>query len=111
MNSSFIENPEIVKKVRRFGHHIVISIDLNFNISNFRDNFLIVIKINGKPIEFFINQIKSLNVGEVMINFVNKDGTMSGYQIDELRWFSKILDIPVIACGGCGCFSDIITFI
>jgi cyclase len=41
-------------------------------------------------------------VGEIMVNAVDRDGTMGGYDLKLLREVSAAVTVPVIACGGAG---------
>ena len=38
--------------------------------------------------------------GEIFLNDIDRDGTMSGYNIDLIRAVSDAVQIPVVACGG-----------
>lgn len=41
-------------------------------------------------------------VGEIIINSIDRDGTMRGYDLPLLREVSQQVNVPVIACGGAG---------
>lgn len=41
-------------------------------------------------------------VGEIMVNSVDRDGTMAGYDLKLLREVGVAVNVPVIACGGAG---------
>ncbi len=41
-------------------------------------------------------------VGEILVNAVDRDGTMGGYDLKLLREVSVAVTVPVIACGGAG---------
>jgi cyclase len=41
-------------------------------------------------------------VGEILVNAVDRDGTMGGYDLKLLREVSSAVTVPVIACGGAG---------
>ncbi len=45
--------------------------------------------------------------GEILLNSVDCDGTLEGYDLDLIREVSAAVDIPVIACGGCGSYEHI----
>lgn len=45
-------------------------------------------------------------VGEILLNCIDKDGTMEGYDLETLRDVSNALSVPVIACGGCSGYED-----
>ena len=40
--------------------------------------------------------------GELIIQSIEKDGTMEGYDIDLIRSISQAVSIPVVALGGAG---------
>ena len=44
--------------------------------------------------------IESNGAGEIMINSIDRDGTMKGLDIKLLEYVSNLTTIPVIACGG-----------
>ena len=50
---------------------------------------------------------QELGVGEVLLNSINRDGQMKGYDLSLVRSVADSVDIPVIACGGCGSMEDL----
>jgi cyclase len=44
--------------------------------------------------------------GEVLLQAIDRDGTMQGYDLRLIGSVSSILSIPVIACGGCSGYED-----
>ncbi len=50
---------------------------------------------------------ESLGVGELLVNAIDRDGTMRGYDLDAIREVSAAVRIPVIACGGAGSLGDL----
>lgn len=63
-------------------------------------------KINENPLEI-AKQMEVLGVGEIMLNSIDRDGTLTGYDLNLIKQFSSILNIPLIACGGCSSLRDI----
>lgn len=51
--------------------------------------------------------LQKLGVGEIFVNNVDQDGMMNGYDFDLVSRISSAVDVPVIACGGCGSMGDI----
>ena len=45
--------------------------------------------------------------GEILLNAVDRDGTMQGVDIDLIREASAIADVPLVAIGGVGSLADI----
>jgi cyclase len=46
--------------------------------------------------------------GEIMINSVDLDGTMSGYDLKLIELLSACVDIPIVFCGGAGSVGDLL---
>ena len=47
-----------------------------------------------------IRKYEENGAGELLINFVNRDGMYNGFEIDEIQKICDITNIPVIAAGG-----------
>ena len=41
-------------------------------------------------------------LGEILVTFVERDGTMQGYDIELIRRVTSCVSVPVIASGGAG---------
>ena len=50
----------------------------------------------------FLQMVEKLGVGELFINSIDRDGTMSGYDLALLKQVSDFVSVPVIASGGAG---------
>lgn len=46
--------------------------------------------------------IKNLNVGELLINSIDNDGGLMGFDIELIKLISKNVDLPIIVQGGAG---------
>ncbi|MFW9831293.1 MAG: AglZ/HisF2 family acetamidino modification protein [Candidatus Thorarchaeota archaeon] len=58
-------------------------------------------KTNLDPVMFAVD-VEANGAGEILLNSIDLDGTMKGYDIDLLSSVTKKVDIPVVACGGAG---------
>jgi cyclase len=45
--------------------------------------------------------------GEILLNDIDRDGTMKGYDEELISRFSSAVGVPVVACGGAGSLADI----
>lgn len=45
-------------------------------------------------------------IGELLVNSIDRDGTMSGYDFKLLSYVTTRVNVPVIACGGAGNIND-----
>jgi cyclase len=50
---------------------------------------------------------ESLGAGEILINSIDRDGSMLGYDLELLASVSAEVSIPVIALGGVGKWEDL----
>jgi len=62
---------------------------------------------NWSPIDF-ARHVEQLGVGEILLQSVDRDGTMAGYDSDIVREVVKAVSIPVVCLGGAGKFSHVI---
>lgn len=59
-------------------------------------------KTLAKPIKAFLTEVIDKGVGEILINDVDNDGVMEGFNIELLKDLSSNLAVPIIVCGGAG---------
>lgn len=108
-NSCAFFNPELIKQaVNEVGSQsVVVCIDYKKTFFNGSCVFVRNGKYNTKknPIEYAHN-IQDLNVGEIIMSNIDKEGSYSGYDIELLNEVSQNLSVPVVACGGAGCLHD-----
>jgi cyclase len=105
INTYAVENPSFVTEAaRRFGSSsVVVCIDAK---TNFFGKSTVHIKSGRKsthidPVDHAIH-MEQLGAGELIVNSIDRDGTMSGYDLELIRMISSQVHIPVIACGGAG---------
>ena len=63
-------------------------------------------KVSSDPVKYAM-KAEELGAGELMLCSIDRDGTMSGYDLSLIEKISESIDIPVIACGGAGNISDL----
>lgn len=111
INTYAIENPEFVKNAaKNFGSQsILVSIDAKLNSNGQYEVFTHGgTKPTGlEPVRVAKNMEK-MGAGEIMINSIDQDGTLSGYDIKLIKLVADAVNIPVIACGGAGSVEDFI---
>ncbi len=52
--------------------------------------------------------LSETGVGEILVNSIDRDGTMGGYDLKLLREVSAAVTVPVVACGGAGSIDDLV---
>ena len=76
------------------------------------DNKYKVFSNSGKSetnLDFFeyVDRLQDFGAGEILLNSIDRDGMMTGYDLELINDVSSKLRIPVIACGGAGSFDHI----
>ncbi len=114
MNSYAVENPGFIQQaVDMFGSQsIVICMDVK---RNFLGQYELYINGGDKgtkiePMEF-ARRMESLGAGELVVNSIDRDGSMLGYDIELVRSVASIVKVPVIASGGAGTMADFLAAI
>lgn len=59
----------------------------------------------------FISQLENFGAGEILLQSVRRDGTMSGLDVDSLQIAHQHTNIPIILSGGCSSALDAISAI
>ena len=54
-----------------------------------------------------IESIQSLGVGEVVLNFIDNDGLMNGFDFEAIKKFKKLVKVPLTVMGGAGSLDDL----
>lgn len=107
LNTALLENPDLVcAAADRFGSQsIVASIDVVLE----NGHYLTWCRARQRGLEPALDtalRAQKLGAGEIMLNNVDRDGTMVGYDLDLARSVCQAVSIPVILCGGAGSLDD-----
>ena len=54
-----------------------------------------------EPVEY-AGAMADAGAGEILLNSIDRDGTMGGYDLDLIKDVSAAVAIPLVACGGAG---------
>ena len=105
IGTASIKNNKIIKRVSdNYGSQcIIVSIDVKINNQK---NYEVYIhsgtSATGRDPISLAQEVESLGAGEILLNSIDRDGTMSGYDIEFIKSVSDVISIPVIASGGAG---------
>jgi len=109
INSASIVSPLVVKEASDlFGAQaVIVSIDAKKKVFG---GYEVYIQSGSKntgihPVEH-AKRMEQLGAGEIFINSIDKDGTMSGYDIELVSMITQAVSVPVVACGGAGRITD-----
>ena len=110
ISSAAILNPNLIKEAAGiFGSQsVVATIDIKKDIWGRKRVFINNGKINTKinPVEFS-QRLGILGAGEIVINSIDNDGVMKGYDLELLKVIKSNVTIPIISLGGAGNLEDI----
>ena len=109
INSYAYEKPNFIKEAAdEFGSStVVVSIDVNKKFLSKKQVYTLCgSKATGIDPVTFAKLMEDKGAGEIIINSIEKDGMMTGYDFDLVKRVSKSVTIPVIAAGGVGSFKD-----
>jgi cyclase len=105
IQSAAIERPAFISELAEiFGSQsVVVSIDIKRNIFNKAHLFA---SKSGKTLNSgwldFLRESVQRGAGEIVLNSVDRDGEMDGYDLQMIRDAVAIVKVPVIALGGAG---------
>jgi cyclase len=110
VNSLIQENPDVIKKViKQYGAQAVVaSVDFKKSFFGGKQPYSYI----GHNIKFslvdYANYLANeIGVGELMICSVDNEGTWQGFDNEILAEVLNSVDVPIIACGGCGSLTDL----
>lgn len=110
LNTIASEKPVFVKEASdEFGSSTVtVSIDVKKNLFG---KELTYICSGSKATKYdpvgFSNLMEEMGAGEIIVNSIEHDGMMKGYDISLIRRISEAVRIPVVALGGAGSMDDL----
>lgn len=111
INTHAAQNPDFIKEASAaFGSStIVVCIDVKKKMFKGQRTWI----LGGSrstaftPIEF-ARLMEKNGAGELIIQSIDKDGTMEGYDIELTKYISTSVSVPVVALGGAGEEKDLI---
>ena len=110
LQSSIIKNPNFINDLaKRFGSQsIVVSVDVKKNWLG-KLKYFVAVKESTLELDLIdlIKDLVNAGAGEVLLNAVDKDGTLSGPDLEMIKQVSNSIEVPIIACGGISSLEDI----
>lgn len=109
LNTSLVRHPEMVKKcVELFGSQsIVASIDAKTVGGSYRCAIADGQEMVSMTPAELAKKAEALGAGEIILNSIDRDGLMTGYDIALVKSVTAEVKIPVTAVGGAGGISDL----
>ncbi len=110
LSSSIVQNPKLITEIAtKVGSQSVIAvIDVKKKMLGGYEVYI----HNGKkatgkdPIKF-VQELQELGAGEIIINSIDQDGVMQGYDLNLIAKIREKISVPLTVLGGAGSLEDI----
>jgi cyclase len=106
INSACYRDPQLISRAaEKFGSQaVVVSLDVRSSESGgswalYSDCGR---RAEAGSVEEHVDRVVRAGAGELFVNSISRDGTMSGYDVPLIRRVVERSPVPVIACGGAG---------
>ena len=107
LGTSAIENPKLITEIADvFGNQaVIVSMDFKNDVSNGIRIKSGTVDSEIKSLEF-VENLSALGAGEILLQSVQRDGTLSGMDFNRITQVSSLTTLPVIASGGASSLND-----
>ena len=105
INTAAIKRPQLIREAAEtFGSQcIVASIEAKKHADGRWEAYIDTAReATGVDALEWVQQMVALGAGEVLITSIDHEGVRKGFEIDLVKRVTDSVDVPVIACGGCG---------
>jgi cyclase len=111
LNTSAADDPRLISEAAaKFGSQaVVVSIDVR---RGFFGKYSVYCNSGSKTIandlQAYAAQVEDAGAGEIFLNSIDRDGMMTGFDVEMIKMVTSRVNIPVIACGGAGKRADLV---
>lgn len=105
INAAAVARPELISEAaeQAGSQSIVVSIDVK---KNWRGRYEVRTNNGARssgldPVQFAA-EAERRGAGEILLNSIDRDGMMNGYDLKLIRQVADAISIPLVACGGAG---------
>lgn len=109
INTAAVESPQLIRQAaEQFGSQcVVVSIDARCHDNGHYEVYTRAGTVaTGKDPVILAQEVEALGAGEILVTSIDRDGTMTGYDVELTRRVCQTVSIPVIASGGAGNYED-----
>tara|TARA_B110000211_G_C14093037_1_gene560503 strand:- start:1820 stop:2542 length:723 start_codon:yes stop_codon:yes gene_type:complete len=114
ISSEAVSNPELLSEIASIigRQSVVVVIDVKKSLFGSYE----IYSHNGKRkvkrnLFEFIAELESIGIGELVINSIDNDGVMKGYDLALIKKVRDCVNLPLTVLGGAGSVDDIINLI
>lgn len=109
INSALVDNPDLIKEAAELygSQSVVASIDAKKTATGYEVYVEDGTRKTDLNPEELAKKALELGAGEIIINSIDNDGIMQGYDLQLVKSIADTVDIPVTAIGGAGGIQDL----
>jgi cyclase len=111
LSAAAIDNPDLVSNAARIvgSQSVIVVLDVKKSSKSGKYEVWTHNGLNntGKYPADLALQMERLGAGEIVINSIDNDGTMKGYDLDLVEKIRKVISLPITVLGGVGSLKDI----
>ena len=110
ISSSAIKNPSLISELAESVGSQSVVVVLDIKKKYFGNDYNILINNEGKTgvnLINFVSSLKELGAGEVVLNSIDRDGTMQGYDFGVIDDVRANTTLPLTILGGAGALDHI----
>ena len=102
--SAFYQTPDLLSDIaRKYGSQaVVFSLDVRLIEGRYVASYDSSSKLSSFSAASAARLAVERGAGEILLNSVDRDGMMTGYDLNLVTEISALVQVPVIASGGCG---------
>jgi cyclase len=111
VNTAFYRMPNLINEAATlFGAQCVVA---SIDVKRHTDGSYTCFSHSGtvdtrrNPVEWAC-EVADRGAGEILLTSIDRDGTMSGYDLTLVKMITSAVSVPVIASGGAGSYQDLI---
>lgn len=105
LNTAAADQPQLVSQAaaQAGSSGVVVSIDVR---RNWMGKYSVCVEAGTRDLKrepaAYARAMEQLGAGEILLNAIDRDGTMDGYDLELVRGVAEAVSIPVVAAGGAG---------
>jgi imidazole glycerol-phosphate synthase subunit HisF len=104
LNTTLYKNKVLVDAlVKKYGSQSIVG---SVDYKNVNNKQTVYVENGTEPIRYTLDQyieiIQKMNIGEIYLNSIDKDGTGFGYDLETINHIGPVLKLPLIVAGGAG---------
>ncbi len=107
INTAAVQTPELISEgAKRFGNQAsVFSIDVKRHPDGRAEVYIEGGRTpTGLAPQAWAQEVERRGAGEILLQSIDRDGTGCGYDVELIETVVSVTTIPLIVCGGAGCY-------